>query len=76
MGDALAALVGAEQRPDEQNRRAGRAEQVREHGAEPQRPGVDERRPGEGALNVNPTCDHEERGNDDDEAQVFVELLV
>src|SRR5207249_8771501 len=34
VGDAFAGLVGAEERPDQQNRRAGGAEQVRQHGAE------------------------------------------
>ena len=44
VGDALAALVGAEQRPDQQDGRAGRTQQVGEHRADAEHPGVDERR--------------------------------
>ncbi len=76
VGDAFAPLVGPQQGPDQQHRRTGRAEHVGEHGADAEHAGIDEWRPGQRALNVNPARDHEKRADDHDEAQILVEFLV
>ena len=65
--------VGAQQRPHQDHRRAGGADDAGDRGAEHQDRGVDERRAAQASGDENSARDHVEREQQDDEAHVFAE---
>src|SRR5207247_1238125 len=67
--------AATEHRPDQEDRSARRSQEVREHGAEPEHPGVHERRARERPLHVDTAADHEQGADDHDEPDILMELL-
>ena len=75
VGLALARRVRAQQRPDQQHRGAGGADRVREHGAQAEQRGVEQRGSRERAAHADPAGDREEGAEQQDEGRVLLGLL-
>ena len=70
------ALVGAQQRPDQQHRGPRRPQEIGEDGAQAEHAGIHERRARERPPDVDAPGDHEQRGDDDDERGVLTEFFA
>ncbi len=68
--------IGAQQRPHQDHRRAGGADDARDGRAEGEDRGVDERRAAQRSGDENSARDHVEREQQDDEAHVFADDRV
>ena len=66
-------LVGAQQRPDQEHRRAGGADEARQQRADAEERGVDQRRARQRAAQVDAARDHEERAEQRDERHVLAQ---
>ncbi len=71
-----ARLVGGQQRPDQQHRRAGRAHDAGERGAERQQAGVERGGADERAAHADAAGDREQREQDGDERHVLQQQRV
>ena len=71
-----APFVGGDERTDQKHRRARRAHEIREHGAEPQKDRVDDRTAHETPAHVNAARHRKERAHEDEEGQIVGEENV